>query len=147
MAGLSTLPATEVLFQKPTLNSWKEIALYLERGVRTVQRWEQALGLPVYRIGKNDRGPVFAYRHEIDKWLDTCANNPQYYAEIASAAAANPERLRSSKHDPEVWNQIRVSTESIRNGTEKLNALIEKLQSLVRQRPLPLESRRPVQDQ
>ncbi len=29
------------------LNSWKEIACYLGRGVRTVQRYERDLGLPV----------------------------------------------------------------------------------------------------
>src|SRR4051812_33630088 len=32
-----------------TLQSWKEIAAYLKRGVRTVQRWERSHGLPVRR--------------------------------------------------------------------------------------------------
>ena len=31
------------------LNSWKEIASYLGRSVRTVQRWEREFGLPVHR--------------------------------------------------------------------------------------------------
>jgi excisionase family DNA binding protein len=44
------------------LNSWKEIAGYLGRGVRTVQRWEQELHLPVHRMGKGRRSPVFAGR-------------------------------------------------------------------------------------
>jgi hypothetical protein len=39
--------------QAPTpnrrLESWKEIASYLRRTVRTVQRWEAAEGLPVHR--------------------------------------------------------------------------------------------------
>jgi hypothetical protein len=30
-----------------TLTSWKEIGQYLGKGVRTVQRWEQQMGLPV----------------------------------------------------------------------------------------------------
>ncbi len=34
------------------LNSWKEIAAYMGRGVRTVQRWERDLALPVRRLGK-----------------------------------------------------------------------------------------------
>jgi len=42
------------------LNSWKEIATYLSRGVRTVQRWERELKLPVHRIGKGKRSPVYA---------------------------------------------------------------------------------------
>ncbi|PYT73396.1 MAG: hypothetical protein DMG42_12615 [Acidobacteria bacterium] len=31
------------------LDSWKEIAAYLDREVRTVQRWEKKEGLPVHR--------------------------------------------------------------------------------------------------
>src|SRR5207249_9472999 len=32
------------------LDSWKEIAAYLGRGITTVQRWEQKEGLPVHRL-------------------------------------------------------------------------------------------------
>ena len=51
------------------LSSWKDISAYLNRGVRTVQRWEQMLELPVHRISAGDRAPVFAFEHEIDLWL------------------------------------------------------------------------------
>lgn len=53
------------------LNSWKEIAAYLNRGVRTVQRWERELNLPVHRIGKGKRSPVYANVAELDFWLRT----------------------------------------------------------------------------
>ncbi len=33
------------------LQSWKEIADYLERDIRTAQRWEEPGGLPVRRHG------------------------------------------------------------------------------------------------
>jgi hypothetical protein len=49
------------------LNSWKEIARYLGRGVRTVQRWER-MGLPVRRF-KDGRSPVIADTHDVDVWL------------------------------------------------------------------------------
>lgn len=52
------------------LNSWKEIASYLGRGVRTAQRWEQ-IGLPVHRIGKGQRAPVWADTRDIDAWFQT----------------------------------------------------------------------------
>jgi PAS domain-containing protein len=53
-----------------TLNSWKEIADYLGRSVRTVQRWEARYGLPVrHRAGK--RTSVFALEAELDSWLQT----------------------------------------------------------------------------
>lgn len=55
--------------QNPILNSWKEIASYFNRGVRTVQRWERELGLPAHRIGSGPRSPVFAYPHELERWM------------------------------------------------------------------------------
>jgi len=53
------------------LNSWKEIASHLERGVRTVQRWESELGLPVRRTGRGKRGAVYALVSELDLWRVT----------------------------------------------------------------------------
>lgn len=50
------------------LQSWKEIANYLRRGVRTVQRW-QALGLPVRRLGRGPKPPVVADPRDLDRWL------------------------------------------------------------------------------
>jgi hypothetical protein len=51
------------------LNSWKEIATYLGRGVRTVQRWEAELQLPVHGPRGNNRSAVIAFREELDHWL------------------------------------------------------------------------------
>jgi len=56
---------------RPTvLNSWKEIANYLARGVRTAQRWERNSKLPVHRIGNGPKAPVFAFGNELDAWLE-----------------------------------------------------------------------------
>jgi hypothetical protein len=54
------------------LNSWKEISSYLDRGVRTVQRWERNLQLPVHRIGKGRRSPVYALIPELNFWMSAC---------------------------------------------------------------------------
>lgn len=51
------------------LNSWKEIAAYMGRGVRTVQRWEQELGLPVRRPRGRERSAVIALKPDLDRWL------------------------------------------------------------------------------
>lgn len=51
------------------LDSWKEIADYLRRAVRTCQRWEIDLGLPIHRLDGSPRASVFAYKEEIDAWL------------------------------------------------------------------------------
>ena len=54
------------------LTSWKEIAQYMGKGVRTVQRWEQRHGLPVRRpIGADRKGTVLARRSDLDAWLSS----------------------------------------------------------------------------
>jgi len=51
------------------LSSWKEIAAYLNHGVRTVQRWEAEYGMPVHRPAGRSRTAVVAFRSELDRWL------------------------------------------------------------------------------
>ena len=50
------------------LDSWKEIAAYLRREVRTAQRWEKSAGLPVHRLQIDKQGTVYAYKAELDAW-------------------------------------------------------------------------------
>lgn len=50
------------------LDSWKEIADYLDREVRTVQRWEKTEGLPVHRHEHQKKSTVYAYTSELDDW-------------------------------------------------------------------------------
>jgi hypothetical protein len=51
-----------------TLESWKQIAAFLDRSERTVRRWEAKEGLPVHRRGHQTQDTVFAFRHEIEGW-------------------------------------------------------------------------------
>ena len=51
------------------LDSWKEIAVYLGRDIRTVQRWEQSEGLPVRRVFHKKASSVYALANELDAWL------------------------------------------------------------------------------
>jgi Tol biopolymer transport system component len=53
------------------LDSWKEIAVYLGRGIRTVQRWEREEGLPVHRLAHERRGSVYARREELAAWWES----------------------------------------------------------------------------
>lgn len=55
-------------FPDRPLQSWKEIAAYLDRDERTAQRWEKAAGLPVRRHREGPRSSVYAYRSELDAW-------------------------------------------------------------------------------
>ncbi len=55
------------------LNGWKEIARYLGRGVRTVQRWED-FGLPIRRPAGHIRSAVIAIPEEVDRWVRQSAS-------------------------------------------------------------------------
>ena len=50
------------------LDSWKEIAAYLDRDVTTVQRWEKREAMPVHRHLHDRMGSVYASRAELDAW-------------------------------------------------------------------------------
>lgn len=52
------------------LVSWKAIANHLQRSVRTARRWEAQEGLPVHRHMHPAQGRVYAYRNELDAWLE-----------------------------------------------------------------------------
>jgi hypothetical protein len=52
-----------------TLTCWKEIAEYLHKGVRTVQRYERQMGLPVRRPHGQQGGVVLAFSDEVDAWV------------------------------------------------------------------------------
>lgn len=58
------------------LESWKQIARYLNRSVRTVRRWEHEEGLPVHRHVHRTLASVFALRSEIDAWRQAHASGP-----------------------------------------------------------------------
>src|SRR6267142_7248724 len=50
------------------LESWGEIAAYLRREIRTVQRWEKTLALPIHRLQVGKQSSVYAYPSELDEW-------------------------------------------------------------------------------
>ncbi|HEX6502903.1 MAG TPA: hypothetical protein VF011_06610 [Terriglobales bacterium] len=63
--------------QSAMLTGWKEIGNFVGRGVRTVQRWQAELELPVHRVRNSPRSPVFAFKSELDWWMRARAmNNP-----------------------------------------------------------------------
>ena len=53
------------------LDSWKEIAAYVNRDVTTVQRWEKREGMPVHRHLHEKRGSVYALTEELDGWIQS----------------------------------------------------------------------------
>jgi tetratricopeptide (TPR) repeat protein len=97
------------------LDSWKEIAGYLRRGVRTAQRWERDAGLPVRRVGGDHRA-VYAFRSELDGWWRGRPNGSA--ADLASArreskASSLPAATRrTTRVRPFLSTDVAVDTES-----------------------------------
>lgn len=73
----SDSPTTSPQSKKPNdrLDSWKEIASYLKRDVRTVQRWERREGLPVHRHQHEKLGSVYAFSSELARWFESRRNS------------------------------------------------------------------------
>lgn len=74
------------------LNGWKEIAAYLGRGVRTVQRWEELYKMPVHRIAGADRSAVTAFSTEIENWLRQARIIGEPYVRPTLIVLDEPER-------------------------------------------------------
>lgn len=95
------MAAFEPALAKPVVfRSWKSIAAYLNRGVRTVQRWHSDLQLPVHQVKAQSRSQVFAYKAELDQWLQKCAHTNSSSGEDRLAPEARPIRTvvaRTSK--------------------------------------------------
>ncbi len=65
-SSLDTPPSVKP--SEDRLDSWKEIAAYLNRDVTTVQRWEKREGMPIHRHLHERMGSVYAFRAELDAW-------------------------------------------------------------------------------
>jgi Tol biopolymer transport system component len=73
------------------LDSWKEIAAYLNRDVTTVQRWEKREGMPVHRHLHDRIGSVYASRAELDAWARSrSSQSPQEKAGKVTPDVALP---------------------------------------------------------
>lgn len=76
------------------LDSWKQIAVYLNREVRSVQRWEKRERLPVHRHPHLKGSTVYAFKNEIDGWLRS----------RTQTAGEARTRQKHSKRTPNRWN-------------------------------------------
>ncbi len=74
------------------IEGWKAIASHFNRGVRTVQRWERELGLPVRRRGTGRGEVVFAFADELDAWFARSDPPP--------ASSSGPQNSPGSADDP-----------------------------------------------
>jgi len=74
------------------LDSWKHIANYLDRTVRTVQRWETLEAMPVHRQLHHKSASVHAFKPEINAWRNSRSYRKQF------SGAALPVSPRVANH-------------------------------------------------
>ncbi len=105
------------------LSSWKDIAKYLGKGVRTVQRWERHLGLPVRRpIGAAQKSAVMLYRGDVDAWLAT----------RFSARTLEKDGVRSNQSSRSTRSSLREGIRTARELRTANQALTEQITASIR---------------
>jgi hypothetical protein len=118
--------------ESTVLSSWKDIARYLGKGVRTVQRWELQLGLPVRRpVGASQKSAVLLYRRDVDAWLATHFSARPQNQETALtntdlARSTLKERIRKAQ---ELRTTHSVLTEQIQESIRQLTERCDLLTS------------------
>jgi hypothetical protein len=105
------------------LNGWKEISSYINRSVRTVQRWEARLGLPVYRPALKDRSAVVAFSDELDRWISRAS--PDMGEEDAV--------LNSNEGNDAILLQVLDNVSAMVLDTAELSSQVRLLQEQLRQ--------------
>jgi adenylate cyclase len=80
------------------LEGWKQIAAYLHREVRTVQRWEQAEQLPAHRQLHVKLSTVYAFKSELDRWMARRSPSPRSQ-EMVSLAVRDFTNLGNSQRN------------------------------------------------
>jgi hypothetical protein len=99
--------ASNILDARPLLMCWKDIAFYVNKSRRTVQRWEQMYGMPVRRPSEHPKSPVLAIPAEIDAWLQSRPSITGRVGTIASQLATLISALKDSQAENEAL-QVRV---------------------------------------
>ncbi len=109
------------------LSSWKEIAAYLGKGVRTVQRWEVEMGLPVRRPGP-ERHIVIAIPAELDAWVRNGRLSEQSQYEDAKVSDGKILHQKLSAEQQLHAEQHRQHTVQLQRMRSLMTAMVEQLE-------------------
>jgi hypothetical protein len=110
------------------LTTWKEVARYMGKGVRTVQRWEKDFGLPVRRPpGAHNRRAILALTTDLDAWVAlSCSRMRQSQTAVPAPQLASTlrDRLRTAAElriaHRLLLNEVQIAMEALQ---QKLSAM------------------------
>jgi uncharacterized protein YhaN len=115
--------------QSQVLSGWKDIANYLGKGVRTVQRYERELNLPVRRPSRKSKGSVITTRSELDAWVAGCqlSHRPQHADTTSVLVACSSLKQRLAEMDQlatrmkKLRSEVRTSSEMLRETIRRIH--------------------------
>lgn len=110
------------------LSGWKCIARHLGMGVRTVQRYERQMGLPIRRPAGKMRGSVLATKSELDAWVAASPIRESFQLVNSTLETSSVKTLRNSVEEMRVLRdqmsalrtELRASMHSLRLGIQSL---------------------------
>lgn len=112
------------------LSGWKEIASYLGKGVRTVQRYENSQALPVRRPSRKMRAAVIATKADLARWV---AAHPNLDGAADQCSVTSPA-VDELRRNLEEFGRLRKVNAGWRQGlAESRQALKETLKSIASQ--------------
>jgi hypothetical protein len=138
----------ECFKSRQILNGWKEISNHIRRGVRTAQRWELHLGMPVHRPALKDRSAVVAFTDELDRWLsrttpDTAEVNSDGSEQTLMRVHHNLSAL--ARHTSELASQTAALKDQLKRSLEiqhsRITSIMHARRAAASSATLPFQSR------
>lgn len=106
------------------VSGWKDIATYLQKGVRTVQRYEREVGLPVRRPAGKSTGSVMATKAELDGWV--AASPIREAFQLPQTPVDNATPLREFRQHVHELHRLREETKQLRAAVRTSLELLQK---------------------
>ena len=127
------------------LDGWEEIASFLGRGIRTVQRWEKEASLPVRRLFKQRHSHVYACRQDLVHWVEGHEEQPFLLSYLQSEAKPKGDPVVSASHDVLAgWKDVAAflgrSVRTAQRWEKKMGLPVRRLKSEARSIPYALRS-------
>ncbi len=119
--------------QPKVLHSWKDIANYTGRGVRTLQRYEAKLGFPIHRPAGKSRSAVLAFPKEIDEWLGKApmtSTAPRPLRPLTANELRERQEWRAVTANAKLSRErARVAYEGCRQQSKRVQEMVERIKA------------------
>ena len=109
------------------LSGWKDIANYLGKGVRTVQRYQRGLGLPVRRPTGKSSGLVIATKAELCAWV--LASPIREGCQLSQPTPDIAGLLNEFRQNVKKLSRLRAESKGLR---QELRGSVQQLQASIR---------------